>query len=96
MACCGGEVAGYIHGGGYECTYCAPLKNVLALAVDEKYRGLGVGRRLLEELEAWAKDKGCAGVRLVSGMDRLGAHAFYLRCGYIVRKEHKNFIRYFQ
>ena len=96
VACCGGKVVGYIHGCAYECTYCAPLKDIKALAVDEKYRGQGLGRMLLGTLEAWAKEEGCAGVRLVSGVDRLGAHSFYLRCGYFVRKEQKNFVKWFK
>ncbi|MCL2084051.1 MAG: GNAT family N-acetyltransferase, partial [Oscillospiraceae bacterium] len=62
-----GRVAGYIHGSDYDCTYAPPLKNILALGVLEEYRGKGVGRRLVRELEAWAKSDGCAGVRLVSG-----------------------------
>jgi len=95
VACCGGEIAGYIHGSDYECLYCAPLKNIMALAVDEKHRGRGVGRQLLSELESWAKEESCAGVRLVSGFDRLGAHRFYYCCGYSLRKEQKNFIKYF-
>ena len=89
-----GMVAGYIHGSDYECTYCGPLKNILALAVDEKYRGRGVGRNLISAIEEWAKEEGSEGVRLVSGFERLDAHKFYTHCGYIERKDQKNFIKY--
>ena len=89
-----GKVVGYIHGGVYTCTYSDPLKNILALVVSEDSRGRGAGRALLQALEAWAREDGAVGVRLVSGVDRTGAHRFYEACGYHVRKEQKNFIRY--
>jgi GNAT superfamily N-acetyltransferase len=85
----GKELAGYAHVSDYEC------KNLMALAVDVKYQGLGIGRRLLEEAERWSQNCGSLGLRLTSGIDRQGAHKFYLRCGYTLRKECKNFIKYF-
>lgn len=95
VACEGDKVIGYVHGNDYDCFYSEPLKNVLGLAVDEYYRCIGAGRALMTALEDWARSCGCVGVRLVSGGNRTGAHAFYLRCGYETRKEQKNFIKYF-
>jgi GNAT superfamily N-acetyltransferase len=95
VACMDEKVVGYIHGGDYDCTYSAPLKNILALAVDEHYQGRGVGKFLLQSIEQWAKEEGSIGVRLVSGFNRVDAHQFYLHCGYHLRKEQKNFIKYF-
>jgi len=89
-----GIVVGYIHGSDYECTYSGPMKNILALAVDERYRGRGVGRDLLSEMEGWAKQDYAEGVRLTSGITRADAHKFYLHCGYIDRKDQKNFVKY--
>lgn len=94
VAIYGNELAGYAHISDYECIYDDSLKNLMALAVDVKYQGQGIGRRLLEEAEKWAKSRGSLGLRLTSGMDRRGAHKFYLRCGYTLRKECKNFIKY--
>lgn len=90
-----GIVVGYIHGSRYECTYSESLKNILALAVDEKYRGKSIGRDLLTAIEDWAKEDHCRGVRLVSGINRVDAHKFYLHCGYINTKENKNFFKFF-
>ena len=90
-----GETAGYVHAGRYECTYNGGLKNILALAVEERFRGRGAGRLLMRAAEEWAASESCIGVRLVSGLNRTGAHAFYLRCGYSLRKEQKNFIKLF-
>jgi len=90
------NVIGYIHGSDYECTYSDSLKNIMAIAVDYDYRNRGVGRALLDAVENWAKECGCIGVRLVSGMNRTGAHEFYQRCGYTLRKVQKNFIKLFE
>lgn len=95
VACINEKVVGYIHGGDYDCTYSEPLKNILALAVDEQYQGCGIGKQLLLAIEQWAKEEGSIGVRLVSGFNRVDAHQFYLHCGYNLRKEQKNFIKYF-
>jgi len=90
-----GKVAGYIHLSSYECTYCDNLKNIMALVVDEAYRKMGIGRRLIQTAEEWAKESGSKGIRLVSGYNRTTAHQFYLACGYVLRKEQKNFIKWF-
>lgn len=90
-----GEAAGYVHCADYECTYCGSLKNIMAIAVDENYRGRGIGKTLLQAAERWAASCGCSGVRLGSGFERTQAHMFYLRCGYTLRKEAKNFIKLF-
>lgn len=95
VACTNNNVVGYAHGADYECTYSDSLKNVIAIAVDENYRGLGIGRALLASIEAWAKEDNCCGVRLVSGFNRMEAHKFYLKVGYVVRKDQKNFIKIF-
>ena len=89
-----GVVAGFIHAADYETIHAGSLKNIIALAVDESYRGLGLGRLLVEAVEQWAKVDGCAGIRLVSSASRVKAHAFYLHCGYTLRKEQMNFIKY--
>lgn len=94
VACKEGVVIGYVHGADYECIYADPLKNIMAIAVEDSYQGLGIGKKLLEGIEAWAKADGCAGVRLVSGFNREKAHGFYQYCGYDLRKDQKNFIKY--
>lgn len=90
-----GEAVGYIHGSAYECTYAPSMKNILALCILPDYQGKGIGSKLIKSLEQWAAEDGCAGVRLVSGNDRVGAHKFYAACGYTMRKEQKNFVKLF-
>jgi ribosomal protein S18 acetylase RimI-like enzyme len=91
----GEPAAGYVHIQAYDCTYADALANILALAVFPEAQGRGAGRALMEEAENWAKARGIAGIRLDSGMDRVGAHAFYQAIGYRLRKDHRNFVKSF-
>lgn len=91
VAVCGNRVIGYIHAVDYDVLYAPPMKDILALAVNEEYRRLGVGHALLQAVETWAMESGAAGIRLVSGSYRIGAHEFYKKCGYICSKEQYNF-----
>ncbi|HVT97628.1 MAG TPA: GNAT family N-acetyltransferase [Acidobacteriaceae bacterium] len=56
------------------------------LVVGETERGCGVGKRLCEEVERWAGERGFARVRVRSQIKRADAHRFYLRDGYRVVK----------
>ena len=64
---------------------------ITGLVVDASCRGQGIGRRLMEEAEQWARDKGCRSVRLRSNVVRAEAHAFYEQLGYSVFKTQKNY-----
>lgn len=55
---------------------------ITALVVDSAQRGRGIGRHLLEALEAAAGRRGCGAVELTSSPHRHGAHRFYLAAGY--------------
>ncbi len=90
-----GDVLGYAHAADYDNTYSDRLKNLMGLAVLDSAQGLGIGRMLLRAVETWAREDGCAGVRLVSGHNRTPAHQFYFHCGYVLRKEQKNLIKLF-
>lgn len=89
------EVIGYIHGSPYELLYSDSLINILGFVVKNKFRSTGVGNILIESMESWAKENGYAGIRLVSGYERVNAHRFYQKHGYINRKDQKNFVKAF-
>jgi ribosomal protein S18 acetylase RimI-like enzyme len=89
------KVVGYIHANNYDLIYGPHLKNIMGIAVSSNFRRNGIGKMLLTEVEKWAKDTGAYGVRLVSGATRIGAHAFYISCGYEGVKEQKNFKKMF-
>jgi GNAT superfamily N-acetyltransferase len=56
------------------------------LVVRESARGCGVGKRLCEEVERWAGERGFSRVRVRSQIKRADAHRFYMRDGYRVVK----------
>lgn len=91
-----GHVIGYIHAVDYDCTYSDSLKSIMALAVEEEYRGRGIGTALVAAIEKWAANSGSSGVRLVTSDYRYDAHKFYESCGYTLRKEQKNYIKLFK
>lgn len=89
------KLVGYIHVSSYECTYYESLKSIVGLIVDKQFQRKGIARSLLETAEEWAKKQCAKGIWLVSGYDRVGAHEFYINSGYAMRKEQKNFIKWF-
>jgi GNAT superfamily N-acetyltransferase len=64
---------------------------IAGLVVDETARGGGIGRRLLEAAEQWARSHGCRAIRVRSNVVREGAHAFYVREGFREIKTQKVF-----
>jgi predicted N-acetyltransferase YhbS len=90
----GADVLGYIQLSDYENTYHPPLKNLVTLAISPRHQRRGVGRRLLEAGEEWARADGACGVRLVTGQNRVDARKFYAANGYEVRKEQTNLIKW--
>ena len=71
---------------------------VVALVVDARLRGLGVGRRLLAAVEREALARGCVCMEISSSRKRADAHAFYAALGYADRcgesaRFHKELIR---
>ena len=56
------------------------------LVVDVNARRQGVGRALMSQAEAWAREHGYAEVRLRSGLHRNDAHEFYASIGYELTK----------
>ena len=55
---------------------------VNGLAVLPEYQGRGIGRKLLETVEARAAERGAGHIVLASGMQRTEAHKFYECVGY--------------
>jgi GNAT superfamily N-acetyltransferase len=50
--------------------------------VDDSRRGAGLGKGVLRELEAWARESGCRAIALETGVKQLAAIAMYERAGY--------------
>jgi len=52
------------------------------LVVAQSDRGAGIGRKLLDRVENWAKTRGCQSLLVRSNIVRPAAHRFYQKCGY--------------
>lgn len=89
------EVVGYIHGSPFELLFADPLINVLGFVVKERYRNQGIGNKLMDCLEHWARKEGYSGIKLLSHPSRERAHRIYLKRGYQFTKDQKNFIKSF-
>ena len=87
----GDEVVGFVHAHNHEPVYAPPMKSIVAIAVDPEYRAHGLGRRLVEAVEAWARETGAAGVRVNSGEMMNSALHFYKSMGYEYIKTQYNF-----
>jgi GNAT superfamily N-acetyltransferase len=85
-----GHVIGWAHVFMVPFIESGPNAELGGLVVDEKYRGSGAGRALVEHVEAWARERGALEVSLRTNIVRDGAHKFYQHLGYEVQKtQHK-------
>lgn len=75
-------VVGWVHVFEYLPVCHDRVAEVAGLVVDENCRGTGVGQRLMEAAEHWARAKGLSTVVLRSNVIREPAHKFYEKLGY--------------
>ena len=85
------KVVGYIHLNDYDTIYAPHMKNVMGIAVAGEYKRQGIGKKLMERAEKWAKETGAEAIRLVSGEKRKEAHEFYRKCGFDEGRRQLNF-----
>ena len=77
------ETAGFItsvqyYGIGIEGSYMV----IIGIAVKKEMQNKGIGTRLIQEMEQYAKESGVFSIYLNSDFKRTEAHAFYERNGY--------------
>lgn len=66
-----------------------PFVEIAGLVIDERSRGDGLGRLLVEDVAAWAGRRGIDRLRVHSRTCRDGAHRFYERLGFTrVKTQH--------
>ena len=59
-----------------------PAGRILVLIVDEKFRGIGIGKSLVQVAENWIISRGASTILVNSGTQRQAAHNFYEQLGY--------------
>ena len=69
-----------------------PHCEINGLVIDEKYRGKGVGKLLIEKVKQWAREKGSDKLSLRCNIKRTEAHLFYKHLGFKEIKQQKNFV----
>ena len=89
----GHEVIGWLHASRTVTLVADVAVEVRGLVVDEGHRSQGVGARLMEAAEAWARTFGARSVNLRSNVLRGEAHRFYERLGYEEIKRQATFRR---
>ena len=89
------KAIGFVHAQVYESVYSDTGLNILGLAVDPKFQGNGVGKKIMYYIEKYALDNNMAFIRLNSANYRLEAHKFYENIGYTSDKLQKRFIKIF-
>jgi GNAT superfamily N-acetyltransferase len=68
-----------------------PFIEIGGLVVDENYRSMGIGKKLIERIKQWCLEKQIATLRVRSQVKRKEAHQFYLNNGFSEIKEQKVF-----
>jgi len=82
VAVLGGEIAGWIEVSLAWHLQSDPFGLIGGLVVRDGFRGAGIGQRLCQHAERWAREQGAGRIRVTSRSTREGAHRFYLRGGY--------------
>ena len=88
-----GNILGYVEAEDYESVYSDSGLNVLGLAVFPSAQGRGIGRQLMERVEALARTHNYSFIRLSSASHRKDAHVFYEHIGYEGNKTQKRFLK---
>jgi GNAT superfamily N-acetyltransferase len=91
VACLGAEIVGWIEVAITRHLQTPPFALIGGLVVKDGVRGLGIGRKLCQQVEAWARLQDIALLRVTSRSTRNEAHRFYLRDGYTEVKTSKVF-----
>lgn len=68
-----------------------PIKEIYYFIIDNvcvlsSYRGLGIGKKLMEYVDIIAKEENISYIILTSSYKRVAAHKLYERCGYVKRE----------
>ena len=74
------------------CDTCRPIMVIENVVTHRDYRGRGVGRRIIAEIEAWGRSRDVCYAILCSSLSREDAHRFYRAIGYADVKGFKKYL----
>jgi GNAT superfamily N-acetyltransferase len=78
-----GEVVGLVSAQvGHALEFDGVYARITAMVVDTRWRGRGLGRSLMRQMEEWCRQRNAQSVILTSGHHRPDAHRFYQAIGY--------------
>jgi GNAT superfamily N-acetyltransferase len=77
-----GRIAGWIGVYVFRAVELDGFVEISGLVVDERIRSRGIGKKLLDAAEGWARSHGYDGISVRSNTKRERAHAFYRRNGF--------------
>lgn len=80
------RVAAWIQLAFVETLESGTFAEITGLVVAEALRGRGIGARLVDAAESWARERGVARIRVRSNSVRAETHRFYERRGYAIAK----------
>ena len=86
-----GRVTGWIHGFRIQLLESEYRVEIGGLIVDEHRRRSGIGRRLVAELESWARESGVSELGVRCRVEREESHRFYESLGLRVTKTQRVF-----
>ena len=85
------KVVGWIHAFVSLSIESKPFVEIGGLVVDEKYRGKGMGNKLVDKIKEWTIEMKISSLRVRSNVTRLPTHEFYKKAGFEEIKEQKVF-----
>ena len=77
-----GQIIGFLHLYERPAFDKPPEVIVQAIVVDQRLRGTGIGKTIMNMAEHWALERGYSSIALTSNISLSGAHSFYNRLGY--------------
>ena len=86
-----GIVIGWMHVAITEPLESQPFVEIRGIVVKEVFRGRGVGTRLIQTAEHWAKNKGCSRIRIRTNITRIETRQYYRKLGFISKKTQEVF-----
>lgn len=76
------QIIGWIHVARTLSLESGPGAEIMGLVVAERFRGRGIGAKLVSEAEMWACSQGVNRIRVRTNVVREDARAFYAKRGY--------------